>query len=130
MGPAMCSSPACAMAASPGSNADTLEIAAQRDLEEGVHRLVLLPDESALLVANMWTETITALDPQDLAIAFLLPARANPHALAVDAGRRTLIVGSSDHGTVSIYDIDTFDLLQEVALGIRIRDIATVPVPA
>ena len=111
-------------------DADTLEISAQRDLEEGVHRLVLLPDESALLVANMWTETITALDPQDLAIAFLLPARANPHALAVDAGRRTLIVGSSDHGTVSIYDIDTFDLLQQVALGIRIRDIAIVPVPA
>ena len=109
-------------------DADTLEISAQRDLEEGVHRLVLLPDESALLVANMWTETITALDPTDLGIAFLLPANANPHALAVDAGRRTLIVGSSEGGTVAIYDTETFDLMQQVALGIRIRDIVTVPV--
>ena len=111
-------------------DADTLEISAQRDLEEGLHRLVLLPDESALLVANLWTDTITALDPEDLAIAFLLPVAANPHALAVDVGRRTLIVGTSDGGTVSIYDTDTFHLAQQVALGIRIRDIAAVPVPA
>jgi len=110
--------------------ADTLEVSAERDLEEGVHRLALLPDGSALLVANIWTDTITALDPTDLGIAFLLPVTANPHALAVDPGRRKLIVGTSDRGTVSIYETDTFDLAQQVTLDIRIRDIATVPVPA
>ena len=110
-------------------DADTLEISAARDLEEGVHRLALLPDESALLVANMWTDTITALDPTDLGIAFLLPVAGHPHALTVDAGRRTLVVGTGEGGTVSIYDTDTFDLAQQVELGIRIRDIATVPVP-
>ena len=110
--------------------ADTLEVSAERDLEEGVHRLAMLPDESALLVANIWTDTITALDPTDLGIAFLLPVTANPHALAVDPGRRKLIVGTSDRGTVSIYETDTFDLAQQVTLDIRIRDIATVPVPA
>ena len=111
-------------------DADTLEKSAERDLEEGVHRLVLLPDESALLVANIWTDTITALAPTDLGIAFLLPVAGNPHALAVDAGRRTLVVGTGDGGTVSIFDTDTFDLAQQVELGMRIRDIAAVPVPA
>jgi hypothetical protein len=111
-------------------DADTLEISAERELEEGVHRLALLPDESALLVANMWTDTITALAPTDLGIAFLLPVAGNPHALAVDAGRRTLVVGAGDGGTVSIFDTDTFDLAQQVKLGMRIRDIAAVPVPA
>ena len=110
--------------------ADTLEVSATRDLEEGVHRLAMLPDGSALLVANIWTDTITALDPTDLGIAFLLPVAANPHALAVDPGRGRLIVGTGDRGTVSIYETDSFDLAQRVTLDIRIRDIATVPVPA
>ncbi len=111
-------------------DADTLEISAQRDLEEGLHRMALLPDDAALLVTNIWTDTVTALDPTDLSFAFLLPVASSPQAIAVDAGRRTLIVGSAERGTVAIYDTDTFDLKQQVALGIRINDIATVSDPA
>lgn len=33
-------------------------------------------------------------------------------------------------GTLATYDIDTFDLKQQVTLGIRINDIATVSGPA
>jgi hypothetical protein len=110
-------------------DADTLEISAQRDLEEGLHRMAMLPDDAALLVTNIWTDTVTALDPNDLSVAFLLPVATGPQAIAVDADRRTLVIGSAERGTVAIYDTDTFDLKQQVALGIRINDIATVSDP-
>ncbi len=108
---------------------DSLEIEASRELEEGVNRLSIAPDGVTLLVSNLWTDTVTALDADRLTVKFLLPVAKSPRAVAVDPVSGSLIVGSAERGTVAIYGTDDYTLRRSLALGIPINDIATVPLP-
>ena len=99
---------------------------ASRELEEGLNRLSILPDGSALLVSNRWTDTVTGLDPQSLTVKFLLPVARSPRALALDPTTGTLVVGSAERGTVALYSTATYSLRQQLVLAIPINDIATV----
>ena len=104
----------------------SLAVRASRELEEGLNRLSILPDGSALLVSNRWTDTVTGLDPQSLTVKFLLPVARSPRALALDPTTGTLVVGSAERGTVALYSTATYSLRQQLVLAIPINDIATV----
>ncbi len=106
----------------------TLEIEASRSLEPGLNRLVIVPDGSTLLVSNVWTDTVTALDVSGLAFQFLLPVEKSPRAMAVDPRTGSLVIGSAEGGTVAVYSLDGYELRQRIALKIPINDVATVPV--
>ncbi len=103
----------------------SLDTRASRQLDEGVSRLLVLPGDDTVLVANAWTDIVTGLDTQDLGIRFLLPVPKSPRAFAFDTANRRLIVGSAEGGTVSIYNADTFDLHRRIVLGMHINDMTT-----
>ncbi len=107
---------------------ETLVIEASRSLEPGLNRLVIVPEGSTLLVSNVWTDTVTALDASDLTLLFLLPVEESPRAMAVDPRTGSLVIGSARGGTVAVYGLDGYELRERLALNVPINDVATVPV--
>ena len=105
---------------------DTLEVQLTRRLEEGVNRLAMDERTSTVFATNLWTDTVTGLDAETLAMRFLLPVAKSPRAVALDPASGSLIVGSADQGTVAIYSPQTFELAQALRLHIPINDIVTV----
>ena len=111
-------------------DATSMVALASRELDPGVNRMAMDPGGEVLLVSNLWHDTVTALRTEDLTVQFLLPVAKSPRAIAIDASGSTLIVASADRGTVTFYDLDTFDLRQTLMLDIPVNDIAAVPLPA
>ena len=91
-----------------------------------MHRLVVDEQTSTLLVSNLWTSTVTGLNTKDLSVRFMIPVPTSPQALAIDPETGTLIVGSSEDGTVTVYSPKTFELQQSLKLGVPINDVVVI----
>ncbi|MBM4436774.1 MAG: carboxypeptidase regulatory-like domain-containing protein [Actinobacteria bacterium] len=104
----------------------TLAPIASRALDAGLNRVAMHPDGATVLVSNLWTNTVTALRTDDLTVTYLLPVAPSPRALAVDGPTRTLVVASAERGIVAVYDTETYELRQSLALEVPVNDVALV----
>lgn len=94
---------------------------------DGSRRVLITPDGTRAVVANVLSANLTILDLQECAIAALVTVGSHPQEVAITSDSRWALVTSLDPGALTLVDLATYEPVAVIPCGVFPTSIAISP---